>query len=325
MKKLISLYIFLFLAIAVKAQQVPVYSQYMFNKFLLNPALAGAEGYTSVTITSRLQWAGFTGAPVTNSINAQTRLIKRSLSGQKVSRLSDNYGNEGIGINIYDDHRGLLAQTGVEFTYAYHTKISEEIQLSFGLTSSLTNFRLDKSKLQLYETDNYLTMNNFSVWIPDVNAGVYLTTQKAYLGFSANRILPDYLIPSKTTQIGSPEYNQFKLKRNYNFMAGYRFSLDKNWGVEPSCFFKTTDQIRLSQIDISCRAYYKRDFWAGLGIRSGNALTANIGVRSKNLYFGYGYDFSLNKLQTYSAGTHEFIITFKIGQNVWKYKWLERF
>jgi len=325
MKKLISFYIFLFLAIVVKAQQLPMYSQYMFNKFLLNPAMAGAEGYKSVTVTSRLQWAGFKDAPVTNSINAQTRLVKRSLSGNKVSRLSDDYGNTGIGINIYDDHRGLLAQTGIELTYAYHVKIDEKIQLSFGLTSTLSNFRLDKSRLQLNESDNYLDANNLSVWIPDLNTGVYLTTEKAYVGFSANRILPDYLIPSVATRIGSPEYVQFKLQRNYNLMAGYRFSLDKNWGIEPSCLFKTTDQIKLSQMDISCRAYYKRDFWVGLGARSGNALTANMGFRWNNIYFGYGYDFSLNKLQTYSAGTHEFIITFKIGQNVWKYKWLERF
>jgi type IX secretion system PorP/SprF family membrane protein len=324
MKKLISFYILIFLTISVKGQQVPIFSQYMFNKFLLNPALAGAEGYTSCTITSRLQWAGFKDAPVTNSINAQTRLTKKS-SGKKVSQFSDNYGKTGIGINIYDDHRGLLAQTGVEFTYAYHTKIAEKAQLSFGLTYSMTNFRLDKSKLQLNEPDNYLTMNNLSLWIMDLNAGVYLTTQKAYLGFSANRILPDYLIPSSTLGMGNPEYVEMKLKRNYNLMAGYRFALDKNWGIEPSCFFKTTDQIRLSQIDLSCRTYYKRDFWLGFGVRSGNALTANMGVRWNNIYFGYGYDFTLNKLQTYSAGTHEFIITFKIGQNVWKYKWLERF
>lgn len=324
MKKIIS-FILIFLTIAVKGQQAPIYSQYMFNKFLLNPAMAGAEGYTSYTLTSRVQWAGFKDAPVTNSLNFQTRFIKKSASGEKVSPFSDNYGKVGIGVNIYDDRRGLLAQTGAELTYAYHAKIDDKIQLSFGLTYSMSMFRLDKSKLELYEPDDYLSMNNLSLWVMDFNAGIYLTTDKAYIGFAANRILPNNLIPSLTTRIESPEYVEMKLKRNYNLMAGYRFALDKNWGIEPSCFVKSTDKIRLSQIDLSCRTYYKRDFWAGIGVRSGNALTANMGVRWNNIYFGYGYDFTLNKLQTYSAGTHEFIITFKIGQNVWKYKWLERF
>ena len=44
-----------------KAQQLPVYSQYMMNGFLLNPAVAGHEGYTALNITAREQWAGLFG------------------------------------------------------------------------------------------------------------------------------------------------------------------------------------------------------------------------------------------------------------------------
>jgi hypothetical protein len=35
------------------AQQVPLYSQYMLNGFLINPAVAGSEGYTAVNLTAR--------------------------------------------------------------------------------------------------------------------------------------------------------------------------------------------------------------------------------------------------------------------------------
>ena len=321
MKKLISFYILLFLTVVVKGQQVSIHNQYMFNKFLLNPAMAGAEGFTSVTVTSRIQWLSFKDAPITNSINAQTRLLKKTmrLSRNRTRWISDNYGNVGIGINVFSNHQGLLDQTGVELTYAYHIRINKKSQLSFGLTSSFTDFRVDRNKMQLYEPDNYLNTNTLSVFIPDFNAGVYFATQESYLGVSANRIL------NSTIRVGSIDYNKFKLVRNYNIMGGYRFAVDKNWGVEPSFFFKTTERLSLSQFDISCRTYYKRDFWAGIGVRSGSALTTNIGLRWNKLFFGYAYDFTLNRLQTYSAGTHEFIITFKIGENVWKYKWLEKF
>ena len=40
------------------SQQLPLYSQYMMNKFLLNPAVAGSEGYTAFNITAREQWIG---------------------------------------------------------------------------------------------------------------------------------------------------------------------------------------------------------------------------------------------------------------------------
>jgi hypothetical protein len=45
------------------AQQMPAYSQYTFNGFLLNPAVAGSEGYTAINVTSREQWSGFCELP----------------------------------------------------------------------------------------------------------------------------------------------------------------------------------------------------------------------------------------------------------------------
>ena len=47
-----------FLSQSGYSQQLPVYSQYMMNKFLINPAVAGSEGYTSFNLTAREQWIG---------------------------------------------------------------------------------------------------------------------------------------------------------------------------------------------------------------------------------------------------------------------------
>jgi len=46
-------------------QQLPLFSQYIMNGFILNPAMAGYDGYTSVNTTVRQQWLGFEGAPQT--------------------------------------------------------------------------------------------------------------------------------------------------------------------------------------------------------------------------------------------------------------------
>ena len=59
-------------------QQLPVYSQYMMNMFLINPAIAGADGYTSVNLTAREQWLGLPDSPSTQALSFQTRLLKRS-------------------------------------------------------------------------------------------------------------------------------------------------------------------------------------------------------------------------------------------------------
>src|SRR6056297_2239729 len=67
-----------FITAALKAQQVPLYSKYMLNGFLLDPVIAGAEGYTAVNLTGREQWIGFKDAPGTYEISFQTRILKNS-------------------------------------------------------------------------------------------------------------------------------------------------------------------------------------------------------------------------------------------------------
>ena len=64
--------------IEAKPEQVPLYSQYMLNGFLLNPAVAGSEGYTAVNMTAREQWVGMKHAPGTYALSFQTRILKNS-------------------------------------------------------------------------------------------------------------------------------------------------------------------------------------------------------------------------------------------------------
>ncbi len=76
--KLVILFTLFLMGMAIgNSQQLPLYSQYMMNKFLLNPAIAGSDGYTSVNLTAREQWVGFSNAPRTHAISAQTRILKR--------------------------------------------------------------------------------------------------------------------------------------------------------------------------------------------------------------------------------------------------------
>ncbi|NQU82031.1 MAG: type IX secretion system membrane protein PorP/SprF, partial [Bacteroidetes bacterium] len=65
-----------FCSISTFGQQLPSYSQYMMNGFLLNPALAGNDGYTSINLTAREQWLGISSAPRTHALSVQTGLLK---------------------------------------------------------------------------------------------------------------------------------------------------------------------------------------------------------------------------------------------------------
>ena len=68
----------LLLAGELKAQQLPLYSQYLMNGFMINPAMAGYDGYTAFNLTYRQQWLGFAEAPRTYSASFQSRLYRKS-------------------------------------------------------------------------------------------------------------------------------------------------------------------------------------------------------------------------------------------------------
>jgi type IX secretion system PorP/SprF family membrane protein len=310
----------------IMGQQAPLYSQYMFNKYLINPAIAGSEGYTAFNLLAREQWLGLKDAPYTHAICGQTRVSPRSWLGRlhqvrsrssKGSRMS----NVGLGGYIFNDHRGLIDQTGMQLSYAYHLNL-DEAQLSFGLSMLLVQYTVNKSKLDLDPdidlSDKFIDASNLKMFTPDFSFGVYYTTSEWYAGFSATQLIQSAL------KFGDIAKGAFTQRRQYFLMGGYRFDLNKQYSIEPSMLFKTTEQFNY-QADIGARVYYKNEYWGGLAYRTGGALIFTAGVRYDKFYFGYSFDYTFNQLQSYSYGSHELMVAYKFGMNVRQYKWLERY
>ena len=53
------------LPLAINAQQLPHYSQYMVNDYVMNPAIGGKNNYFLGMSANRYQWGGITDAPRT--------------------------------------------------------------------------------------------------------------------------------------------------------------------------------------------------------------------------------------------------------------------
>ena len=251
----------------MSAQQLPLYSQYMNNGFLLNPAMAGHDGYTSFNITSRKQWVGFENSPLTYSVSGQTRLLKKSYKIINRPVKSNKYkpsskGRVGIGGFVFNDINGLVARTGVQMSYAYHIYIRQS-QLSFGLAAQVFQYKIDHTRLETFDIDPTInTELKIATFIPDANAGIYWTSPKFFLGFSANQLLQSPL------KLGSDVLSDFQLLRHYYLMGGYRFIGDQSgFDLEPSFLMKTTEQL-LPQVDLSLKLYYKTEYWIGTSYRT---------------------------------------------------------
>src|ERR1700739_5094595 len=101
MKKYIHNILFLlcFLSFAsLFSQQLPQYTQYMFNDFVLNPAIAGRNDYWEAKSNNRYQWVGIPDAPRTYMLSMQGPFKSLKM---------------GIGGTIYTDIVGPTRRTGI--------------------------------------------------------------------------------------------------------------------------------------------------------------------------------------------------------------------
>jgi type IX secretion system PorP/SprF family membrane protein len=305
------------------AQQVPLYSQYLLNGFLLNPAAAGSEGYTAVNITAREQWIGFRDGPGTYALSFQTRILKKSYISKGASvkrrkRSGSRSGNVGVGGYVFNDRNGATERIGLKGTYAYHLNLQRS-QLSFGLSFVAYQFRIDDDMITLENPGDELWLGaHKSVFIPDADFGVYYTARDYYAGFSVDQMFESVL------KIGDAGYDRYKMERNYYLMGGYDFEVRRDITVSPSTLVKFAENGKL-QADLTGKVIFQQSYWGGLTYRTGHAIILLAGVSVDKLVFGYAFDIGLNSIMKHSYGTHEFTFIAKFGDNARRYRWLNRF
>ena len=326
MKRGLLIVLFIVIAIgSVRSQQLPLYSQYLFNQYLINPAVAGSDGYTSFNMTAREQWLGYSGAPRTYSFSYQTRLLKRSYilknssARRKVFRPKSE-GKVGLGGYIFSDKNGLVQRTGVQATYAYHTWLYGETQLSFGLSATAFHFSINEDEIRFEDPDDPVLYSELrkGVFIPDANFGVYLLNYRYNVGFSIEQLFQSF------AKFGNPSYENLTLMRHYYLFGSYTQPISVCSDIQPNFMFRMSEQWK-PQVDLGVNYLYREDLWGGLSYRTGNIIIASIGARFENLYFGYSFDFSFSEIQSVTYGSHEIMVAMKIGSNSRRYRWLDRY
>jgi type IX secretion system PorP/SprF family membrane protein len=310
---------------AANAQQLPIFSQYLYNKFLINPAVAGSDGYTSFTLTAREQWVGLYGAPQTFAFSGQTRIMKnkyivRQTQVKKKFNRPKSDGRVGLGGFIFSDRNGLMQRTGFQASYAYHLWVQSTTQLSMGLAFTGYQLKIDERQINFQDPNEPWLNSDLrkGVFIPDAAAGVYLLNAKFNIGLSVDQLFGAAL------KIGDIAYQKFKMARQMNIFGSYVFEYNRYHEFQPSFLFRMSTQFK-PQADISMTYIYKQSFWAGLTYRTSGAIIANLGIKYQNLWFGYSVDFTLQEIQKITYGTHELTVALRFGDNSRRYRWLDRY
>ncbi|MCX6258072.1 MAG: type IX secretion system membrane protein PorP/SprF [Bacteroidia bacterium] len=331
MKKLV---IFLWVLgswLGLHSQQLPMYSQYVTNYFLLNPAVAGSENYTSLRFTSRQQWVGLQGAPSTQVLSLQGRIGAQDFYDRK-GKVADKTridgtdvvtqhnpimsGKVGIGGFIFNDKNGPISRTGIQLAYSYNipfyqymNRFNKPAQLSIGASASIFQMVVDESAFTLYDAnDPVITGAKESTLIPDANFGLLFYNTNYYTGFSISDIFQ--------TKMRLPDLskNDNTMIRHYFMMGGYKYELIRDIVIEPSILFKAT-KITPLQVDLTTMLHMKTISF-GVSYRTNNDIIGLFDAKVGRYYFGYSFDYSFGNIITYSSGTHEIVLGMNIGESV---------
>jgi type IX secretion system PorP/SprF family membrane protein len=331
-KRLAYILFFVVLGQVSFGQQLPLYSQYLYNKFLINPAHAGSDGYSSFNLTAREQWVGYSGAPRTYSLSWQTRILKRGYKIKKglfnqTTYAPKNDGRVGLGGYIFSDRNGLIQRTGFQTAYSYHLWVQPQTQLSLGLAFTGYYFKINTDELSFENQNEPLLNSNLrkGVFVPDADFGIYLLNPRYDFGFSALQLF------GAAAKIGNDAYRNFRMDRHYYLFGSYSFISGTKTELEPSLLLKMSEQIK-PQADIGFTYIYNQNIWAGLAYRTGGSIIANFRfryipahARYTAMFFGYAIDFTLNEIQRVTYGTHELTIALKFGDSARRYRWLDRY
>ncbi|MBL7815845.1 MAG: type IX secretion system membrane protein PorP/SprF [Saprospiraceae bacterium] len=318
MRKTITLVTLLMLgALAAKAQQDPMFTKYMFNSLIFNPAYAGSRDHATINLLHRTQWWGIDGAPTTQSLTMHT-----PLKNERV----------GVGFSLVNDKIGPTNSINANASYAYRIPIGKKGKLAVGIQGGVTNWRADWTKLNLEQGSDPPFSDNVNWWKPNIGAGLHYYTKNFYTGLGVPRIIEYDLIPGRTDQL--PIYA--KQVRHYFYTLGGAIPLKGNALIfKPSLLVKASapdSRLRRdtsfqrigapTEFNVDLSLFFQETLWIGASFRSSiEVFQGNSSYDSADLWAAYylanglrigaSYDYTLTKLQQKAQGSFEVMLGYE--------------
>ena len=280
--------IVLLLVLNARAQQLPQYSLYMFNPYIVNPSFAGLSNELQIRSTNKYQWTGITDAPRTFNLSFTN------------SAFDENMGYGGW---VYTDITGPIRRIGVQTSGNYLAKVSETLRFSIAVSAGIVQYAVDGDKIDLQDIDDPIVSAQLSQNIIfDAKLGFCLHHEKYYFGFSLPHLTQAKLTPFQDGEVIGV------LEPHYNVMAGYHYQVNDEFTLKPSFLLKYVEPVPF-RMDVNLVVDYKQQFWLGGGYRFNDGIIALAGVDlNNNMQLSYAYDILTSNLSTYSGGVHEIMI-----------------
>ena len=296
------------------AQQDAQYTNFMFNKLVINPAAAGSENMLSSSVFYRSQWAGLNPnpiAPVTQTLSIHSPIGKKN--GKK---------SGGLGLNVVNDRVGFQRNLNVTASASYLIDFRQvsfygrkEKRLFMGMQGGFRQYRLDVTQLDPEDSnDEVIPELDQNVMLPEIGVGFLYKTDGFYLGVSIPHLVQ--------TKIRYTDYQNLASKqvRHYYAMLGYEYELVDDFVLKPNVLMKYALNAPI-EFDVNALVEYKKMVWAGVGVRTRDAVGFLVGVNfgqisssfEEQIKLGYSFDHTVSKIPTYNKGSHEIFLIYDIS------------
>ena len=274
------------------SQQDPLYTQYMYNMSVLNPAYATDDpGMLKMGGLYRSQWVGIDGAPSTANFFAHTPVSERV----------------EVGISIVHDEIGdWVKENNITADFAYVLPLNETNKLSLGIKGGLSTFDANTSGLILNQLNDPAFQDTNEIF-PVVGVGAYFFGEKYYVGLSAPNLLTSKHLENEQGLRTLGEENI-----HYFVTGGYVFDINEDFKLKPAFMARGVQGAPLS-VDITANVLMFNRLEAGVGYRFGDAITGLVNFAvTPQIRVGYAYDRTTSNLGDYNDGTHEFLLLFDL-------------
>ena len=271
-------------------QQDPMYSQYIHNLLIVNPAYAGSRDAMTFVLLHRDQWVGIDGAPLTQTLTLHSPLRNQNL---------------GIGISLVNDEIGPSHQTGFYADFAGRIQVSDRGRLAFGIKAGFNHLQTPLSTLVTGDPNDPAFQQDVNRFLPNVGVGVYYDLPNFYVGLSIPKFLENDF--NETQVIGQ---EQAKEHRHYFFMMGSLHTINRDFRLKPTLMLKAVANAPLSA-EVTLNMIFQDKFWLGGFYRLEDAAGLMVAFNiTPQFRFGYSYDYTLSELSAYSKGSHEIMIMY---------------
>lgn len=283
---------------SVYGQQISQYSQYLSNRYLINPAASDLQNSLNIQFSYRSQknvvfrttdayYVSVYGS--LDDVSSQ-QITKAGFRDQKkiINSTVKSYNAKLVQVMggiVSRDNFGLVDRLTAHVNYGAHIPLNKTYTLSTAATLGYVGLNVSDEYF-VFEAGDYpfqKFLNGFqNQSFADVGLGVWLYSSKLQLGYSVQKLFSG-------NSLEADQDNSFQIDNQHFIYGAYRLDL-RGFSLTPSLLFRI-DHHYGRALDYTLKADYQNKIWLAGSLRNSEILVLNIGYAfTPALMLNYSYD-----------------------------------